>query len=76
MSAPRITITIDRIVTDRPGLNRSDLAAALHREVQGLIAERGAGALGPGRSLESARGRVASPDAAGIAGATMKALGS
>lgn len=74
MSAPRITITIDRIVTDRPGLDRGDLAAALHRELQGLIAERGAGALGGSRSVESESGRAVNPDAAGVAGATIKAI--
>lgn len=74
MSRPRITITIDRIVTDRPGLDRGALETALYGAVQGLVTERGTGALGPGRNLESVRGRVANRDAASIAGATIKAV--
>ena len=76
MSRPRITVTIDRVVTDRPGLDRGSLETALYRAVQGLVAEHGAGALGPGRSLQSVRGRVATRDATGLAAATVKAIAS
>jgi hypothetical protein len=74
MKPPRITIRIDRVVADRPGLTREALAEALARE---LRAARGSGeaAFGPARSVERVSGsaRDASPGA--IARAILGAAG-
>ena len=42
----RITLRIDQIVSDRPGLDRAALEAALRREVGQLVARDGTAALG------------------------------
>ena len=42
----RITLRIDQIVSDRPGLDRTVLAAALRREIGQLVAGEGSAALG------------------------------
>jgi len=76
----RVTLRIDRIVTDRP-LGREALAAALRAEIEAVVTAQGAGALGPGRALAHlAGGRIgaasAEPGATarGLARATIGAI--
>ena len=61
MTPRRITLTIDRVVSDRPGLTRETLAEALSAEIRAQVAEHGTKALGSGRALERASGRVSEP---------------
>ncbi|MCB1314075.1 MAG: hypothetical protein KDK29_20275 [Sedimentitalea sp.] len=68
MSGARITLRIDRVVLDRPGLTHAALAEALRSEIAALVAREGVAALGPGRSLAQGAGRVAAGPAVGESG--------
>lgn len=56
----RLTIRIDRIVADRPGLDRAALEQALAAEFGRRLAAEGAGAFGAG-GLRSRLGVTLSP---------------
>ena len=77
--SPRVTLRIDRVVTDRP-LDRQALAEALRHEIAALVTAEGATALGPGRALgQLAGGRIGAPaapaaTARAVARATLGAL--
>ena len=58
MSGARITLRIDRVVLDRPGLTHAALAEALRSEIAALVAREGVAALGPGRSLAQVPGNL------------------
>ena len=75
--SPRITLSIDRIVCDRPGLNRAALETALHSEISRLVTEKGLGALGTSGSRTQVRTTL--PQGQGqivkrVAAATVKAV--
>ena len=81
MSRQKLTLRIDRIVVDRPGLTREAVAAALQSELRTLLATGGPAALGPSRAVESLAGTVrgtagqTAPSGAGtLASATVRAL--
>ncbi len=77
MNAPKISLRIESILTDQPGLSRKELQAALHREISTVIAEQGPAALGQSAARASSRGTVslgASPLSARVASATLKAV--
>lgn len=44
---PRVTLRIDRITSDRPGIDRAALEAALRQQIAARIAGGGMAALGP-----------------------------
>lgn len=54
---PRVTLRIDRIIADRPGIDRAALAAALHAQITARLAAGGVAALGRGgaRAAQAAR---------------------
>jgi|GEM_PF-3144746 len=72
----RITLRIDEIIADRPGLDRATLERALHRELGRLIVGEGAKAFGEARRRPEVRttlpaGRFGTAE---VAAATVKAL--
>ena len=80
MKAPKITLTIDRIVTDQPGLAPNELSAALEREIKALVATDGIAALGSQRSIAVLTGPRISTQGQGtpartVARATLGAIG-
>jgi hypothetical protein len=77
MIGSKITLRIDRVVTDQPGLSRTDLNAALHQEITRLVSERGLATFGQSTSLAASRGTVSNGKAtlpARVAAATLKAV--
>lgn len=73
----RITLRIDRIVTDQPGIDRQAIERALRAELVRSLATHGPGVLGAGRDLRVVRaslGQSVDPVATRIAAATMRAL--
>ena len=76
-AGPRIKLRIDRIVTDRPGLDGAALSRALQAEVERILAEHGPDGFGTGRNLAFGRQSVApgqQPRAARVAQATLAAV--
>ncbi|NVO58269.1 hypothetical protein HW561_21005 [Rhodobacteraceae bacterium B1Z28] len=79
MTGPRITLRIDRIVSDTPGLERAALAAAIRDEVGTVVARDGTGSLGTSRNMAFGKGVVQggkAPLAQRVGRATVKVLGS
>lgn len=73
----RVSLRIDRIVCDRPGLERAGLEAALRREVAALLARRGDKApttAGECARLKATLPRGAAPTPAGVARAALGAV--
>lgn len=76
---PNVTIRIDRIVSDQPGLEGPALQASLQDEVRRVLAAQGASAFGNGR--QDAKAQATLPGGNGalhtrIAAATIKAVSS
>lgn len=76
---PKVTLRIDRIVTDQPGLEGAALQAALQDAVREALAAKGAAAFGTGghhRQREASLPEGNGPLHARIAAATVKAVSS
>lgn len=74
--APRITLKIDRIVTDGVSLDRARLESALHQALTARYVAHGADGFGPSRHLAGGQAAVASdtsPLTARVAQAVVKA---
>lgn len=61
---PKITLRIDRIVSDQPGFSREALTQALRHEIGTHVARAGVNAFGPGRNTAVRSGRIAPGKAA------------
>ena len=77
MTAQKINLRIDRIITDQPGLDHTVLVDAIREELAKAIAAGGPTALGQGRNMAQTDGQVRTGDtsrAGRIAQATVNAL--
>lgn len=73
----RITLRVDRIVCDRPGLDRAVLEQALRKEIAGLVAGQRIAALGQARNRPWVRTDMPAgngPLAPRVAAAAIKAV--
>lgn len=81
MSGQKVTLRIDRIVVDEPGLTREALVEALQGELHAALATHGSAALGATRAVESlpamappSKGNREPGLARSVASATVKVL--
>lgn len=77
MTAAKISLRIDRIVTETPGFSRAALEVALHQALNAHYAAHGAAGFGQGGSRAQVRGDMASgrgPLSGRVAAAVVKAV--